>query len=68
MFLAKGPRTVSIQESLDCLGFYHSSLEGECYFRFVVVLTYVLPDVHLACAGPPDDFNGHVRGFDHGAP
>ena len=29
MFLAKGPRTASIQEDLDCLGLYHSGLEGE---------------------------------------
>ena len=24
VFLAKGPHTASIQEGLDCLGFYHS--------------------------------------------
>ena len=24
VFLAEDPRTVSIQEGLDCLGFYHS--------------------------------------------
>ena len=39
VFLAKGPRTASIQEGLDCLGLYHSGLEGECYFRLVVELT-----------------------------
>ena len=27
VFLAKGPRTVSIQVVLDCLGLYHSGLE-----------------------------------------
>ena len=36
VFLAKGPRTASIQESLDCLGLYHSGLEGERYFRLVL--------------------------------
>ena len=41
VFLAEGPRTSSIQEGLDCLGIYHSGLEGECYFRLVVELTYV---------------------------
>ena len=39
VFLAKGPRTASIQEDLDCLGLYHSGLEGERYFRFVIELT-----------------------------
>ena len=39
VFLAKGPRTASIQEGLDCLGLYHSGLEGERYFRLVVDLT-----------------------------
>ena len=40
VFLAKGPRTVSIQqEGLDCLGLYHSDLEGERDFRLVVELT-----------------------------
>ena len=29
VFLAKGPRTVSIQEGLDCLSLNHSGLEGE---------------------------------------
>ena len=24
-------------------------------------------DTHPACAGPPDDFNGHIRGFSQGA-
>ena len=38
VFLAKDPRTVSIQESLDCLGLYHSGLEGERDFRLVVEL------------------------------
>ena len=36
VFLAKGPRTASIQESLDCIGLYHSGLEGEGYVRLVV--------------------------------
>ena len=36
VFLAKGPRTSSIQEGLDCLGLDHSGLEGERYFRLVV--------------------------------
>ena len=39
VFLAEGPRTVSIQKDLDCLGLYHSDLEGERYFRLVVELT-----------------------------
>ena len=39
VFLAKGPRNASIQEGLDCLGLYHSGLEGERYFRLVVKLT-----------------------------
>ena len=39
VFLAEGPRTASIQEGLDCLGLYHSGLEGERYFRWVVELT-----------------------------
>ena len=38
VFLAKGQRTASIQESLDCLGLYHSGLEGERDFRLVVEL------------------------------
>ena len=68
VFLVKGPRTAPIQEGLNCLGLYHSGLEGERYFRLVVELTWVPPDAHPACAGPPCDFNGHVRGFSHGAP
>ena len=39
VFLAKGPRTSSIQEGLDFLASYHSGLEGERYFRLVVDLT-----------------------------
>ena len=39
VFLVEGPRTASIQESLDCLGLYHSGLKGELYFRLVVELT-----------------------------
>ena len=37
--LAKGPRTASRQEGLDCLGFYHSGPEGERYVRLIVDLT-----------------------------
>ena len=59
VFLAEGPRTASIQEGLDCLGLYYSGLEGEGYFRLV--------DAHPACAGPPGNFNGLIRGFGHGA-
>ena len=61
VFLAKGRRTVSIQEGLDYLGLYYSGLEGGRDFWLVV-------DAHSACAGPSGDFNGHVRDFDHGAP
>ena len=39
VFLAEGPRTVSIQEDFDCLGLYHSGLEGERDFRLVVELS-----------------------------
>ena len=39
VFLAEGPRTASIQEGLDCLGLYHSGLQGRRYFRLVVELT-----------------------------
>ena len=38
VFLAKGPRTASIQERLDCLRLNHSGLEGERDFRLVVEL------------------------------
>ena len=38
VFLAEGPRTASVQESIGCLGLYHSGLEGERYFRLVVKL------------------------------
>ena len=44
MFLAEGPPTVSIQEGLNCLGLYHSDLEGERDFRLVVELLLVPPD------------------------
>ena len=37
VFLAKGPRTASIQ-GLDCLRLDHSGLEGERDFRLVVEL------------------------------
>ena len=39
VFLAEGPCTVSIHEGLDCLGLYHSGLEGERDFRLVVELS-----------------------------
>ena len=39
VFLAKGPRTASIQEGLDCLSLYHSGLDEERDFRLVVELT-----------------------------
>ena len=39
VFLAKGPRAASIQEGLNCLGLYHSGLEGERYFWLVIELT-----------------------------
>ena len=29
VFLAKGLRAASIQEDLDCIGLYHSDLEGK---------------------------------------
>ena len=46
VFPAEGPRTVPIQEGLDCLGLYHSGLEGERYFGLVVELTWIPPDAH----------------------
>ena len=67
-FLAKDPRTASIQESLDCPGLNHSDFEGERDFRLVVAFPLVPPDAYPACAGPSGDFNGHVRDFGHGAP
>ena len=39
VFQAEGPRTASMQEDLDCLGLYHSGLEGERYIRLVAELT-----------------------------
>ena len=66
--LAKGPRTASIQDGFDCLGLYHSGLEEERDIRLVVELPWVPPDAQPACAGPSDDFNGHIRDFGHGAP
>ena len=38
VFLVKRPRTPSIQEGLDCLGLYHSGLEGERVFRLIIEL------------------------------
>ena len=38
VFLVESPRTASMQEGLDCLGLYHSGLEGERDFRLVVEL------------------------------
>ena len=66
VFLAKSLRTAFIQEGLDYLGLYQLGLEEERYFRLVVKLTWVPPDAHPACAGPPGDFKGHVSGFGHG--
>ena len=40
--LAEGPRTASIQKDFDCLGLYHSGLEGELYFWLVVELYFWL--------------------------
>ena len=68
VFLVEGPRTKFIQEALDCLGLYHSGVEGEREFRLVVELPEAPPDAHPACAGPPGDFDGHIRVFGHGAP
>ena len=50
VLLVEGPRTASIQESLDCLGFYHSSLEGGRHFRLVVELSrrYLLMHIQHA--------------------
>ena len=67
VFRAEGSRTAFIQEELDFLVLYHSDFEGERYFRLIVEPTQVLPDAHPACAGLPDDFNGHVRGLGDGA-
>ena len=39
VLLAKGPRTASIQEGIDCLRLNHSGLEGERDFRMVVELS-----------------------------
>ena len=68
VFLAEGPRTASIQKGFDCFVLYHPGLERERDFRLAVELPRVPPDAHPACAGPPGDFNGHIRGFGHGAP
>ena len=38
VFLAKSPRTASIQEGLYCFRLNHSGLEGEREFRLVVEL------------------------------
>ena len=38
MFLAEDPCTASIQKGFDCFGLYHSGLEGERDFRWVVEL------------------------------
>ena len=53
VFLAKGPRTASIQEGVDCLGLSHSGLEGERYFRLIVELTcgILIPPLHyMVCS------------------
>ena len=41
VFPAKGPRTASIQEGLDCLRLNHSGLEGERDFRLVVEIAQI---------------------------
>ena len=38
VFLAKSPRSASMQEGLDCLGLNHSGFEREHDFRLVVEL------------------------------
>ena len=38
VFLAEGPRTVSIQKSFDCFGLYYPGLERERDFRLAVEL------------------------------
>ena len=38
VLLVKGLRTASMQEGLDCLGLYHSGVEGEHYLRLGVEL------------------------------
>ena len=38
VFLAKGPRTASLQEGLDRLHRNHSGLEGERHFHLIVEL------------------------------
>ena len=53
LFLAKDPRTASIQEGLNCLGLYYSGLEEERHFQLVVEFTKVPLGAHPACAGPP---------------
>ena len=64
-FLAKGPRTASIQESLDCLSLYLSGLEGERH----VWLTQVPPDdAHPASVDSPGDFSGGALDFGDGTP
>ena len=68
VFLVTGSHSASIQEGLDCVGLYYLGFEEERYFGLVVELKKVPPDTHPACAGLPGDFNGHVLGFDHGAP
>ena len=68
VFLAKGPRTASIQKGLDCLRLNHSGFEGERDVRLVVELPQVPADVHPAGTGPSGDFNGHIPDFGHGAP
>ena len=67
VFLAKGSRTAFLQEGLDCLGPYHSDIEGELYLRLVAELTYVPPD-HPTCAGTPGDFKTDMSGVSVTAP
>ena len=48
VFLAKGLHTASTQEGLDCLGFYHSDLEGEHHFQLVVERSFSTPRLNLS--------------------
>ena len=68
VFATKCSRPASIKECFGFLGLNHSYREGVRYFRLVAELTQIPLDAHPSWAGPPGDFNGHVRGFSHRAP
>ena len=58
VFLTKGPRTPSLQEGLNCLGLYHSCLEGK---RCVVTI----PDLRfLLCV--PENVYGYIKYYKMG--